>query len=302
MLLNSTNNTFQRCYMEGGVLAGDMKIGYWLQTADQNTFIGGASEALRTYGVLIGTASKVNTFIGTGFESASATADIADAGTNNSFINCYSSKVTSLQGSRALIQGGYYERIEVLGSGVRNTIDSAVYNNWASGAGGISDAGVGTIARNLYDFDTSAYRTDIKPRFLVYVPASVTNVTGNGATHTVAFSEVFDDNNNFAANTFTAPITGRYQLNATVSLSALSTAATIATLEIVTSNRTFHTELGLNPKAGGLQTQLTLSVVADMDVSDTAIVRVIVAGMAGDTVTLIGNGTTMWSTFSGSLV
>jgi hypothetical protein len=302
MLLNSTNNTFIRCYMEGGVTAGDMKFGYWLQTADQNTFIGGAAEALRTYGLLISTTSKMNTFIGTGFESASSTADIADAGTNNTFINCYSSKVLSLQGSRGLVQGGYHERIEIISAGNRNTIDSAVVNNWASGSGGLVDAGTGTRSTNVYDIDTASYKTDIKPRFLAYVPASVTNATGNGLASVLSMSEFYDDNNNFVGTTFTAPIAGRYQFCATVSLSALSTAATLGTFEIVTTQKTYINQYGLNPKAGALQTAMTISVVAFMSAGDTAFARVTVAGMAGDTATIIGNGSNLWSTFSGVLV
>lgn len=302
MLLNSTNNTFVRCYTEGGVTAGDMKIGIYLQSADQNTFIGGASESLRTYGLIVSTNSKMNTFIGTGFESLSATADITDTGLNTSYINCYSSKSTIFQGTRCLIQGGYYERIQIDAAATRNTIDSPVINNWVSGAGGLFDSGTGTISRNVFDTDTGLYRQNIKPNFLAYAPADVLNQTGNGNQVTVAFAEIFDDNNNFNSNTFTAPITGRYQLNATVSLSVLTVAATLTSLRIVTSNRTYLIQKGLNPKVGGLQDAITLSVIADMDAADTATVTIQVDGMAGNTATVVGNATNMWTTFSGSLV
>lgn len=302
MLLNSTNNTFVHCYTEGGVTAGDMKIGMYLQSADQNTFIGGSSESQRTYGLIVSTGSKMNTFIGTGFESVSSTADVIDSGLNNSYINCYASKSIILQGSRSSIKGGYYERIQIDSGAIRNTIDSPVINHWASGSGGLFDSGTGTTTRNVYDTDATAYKTDIRPRFLANAPADVLNQTGNGAQATVGFSEIFDDNNNFASNTFTAPITGRYQLDATVSLSVLTTAATLSALRIVTSNRTYLTQKGLNPKAGGLQDAMAMSVVADMDAGDTATVTIQVDGMAGNTVTVIGNATTMWTTFSGSLV
>jgi hypothetical protein len=302
MLLNSTNNTFVSCYTEGGVAAGDMKIGMRLYEATQNTFIGGASESVQTYGLTIGAISSMNTFIGTGFESISSTADIADGGISNSFINCYSSKSVLLQGTRTLLQGGFFERIQIDAGSVRNKIDSLTINHWASGSGGLFDSGTGTISKNVYDSDTSLYKIDIKPSFLAYADASIANVTGNNNVYQLNLVEAFDDNNNFNEGTFTAPITGRYQLNAVVSLVSLSTSAAIAILEISTTARNYHTENGLNPKTGGLQTQLTLSTVAYMNAGDTAVVKVTVQGMAGNTVTVLGNATTMWTTFSGSLV
>jgi len=301
MLLNSTNNVFDQCYFEGGVTAGDMKIGMWLQTADQTTVIGGSSEAQRTYGLLIGTASKMNTFIGTGFESASSTADISDGGLNNTLINCYSSKSVLLGGRGATIEGGYFERVEVQAAAVRTKLNNFVYNNWTSGSGGLFDAGTGTVSNNLFDFDTSSYRQDIKSRFFAYVPASVANATGNGLASTLSMTEVYDDNNNFIGTTFTAPITSRYQLNAGVNLSALTVAATLATLEIVTTNRILTQQMGLNPKAGALQASLSVGGVVDMTAGQTAFVRVTVAGMVGDTATILGNATTMWSFFSGHI-
>lgn len=279
-----------------------MKIGFRLYEATQNVFIGGASESLQTYGMTIGPVCSMNTFIGTGFESISSTADILDGGLGTEFINCYASKSVVLQGSRAKIQNGYYERIEIQSGSIRNTIDSAAINHWASGAGGLFDSGTGTITRNIYDSDLAAYITDIKPRFLARAPADVLNQTGAGAQVTIGFSEIFDDNNNFSSDTFTAPITGRYQLNAVVSLSALSTAATLTSLRIITSNRTYLTTKGLNPKAGGLQDSISMSVVADMDAGDTATVTIQVEGMAGDTASIIGNASTMWTTFSGMQV
>ena len=302
MLLNCTNNTFVRCYAEGGVAAGDMKIGWRLYEASQNVFMGGASESLQTYGMTIGPLCSMNTFMGTGFESISSTADIVDGGLGTEFINCYASKSVILQGSRAKIQNGYYERIEIQSGSIRNTIDGSSINHWASGAGGLFDSGTGTITRNIYDSDLAAYKTDIKPRFLAFVPSTATNQTGNGAQATLVCNEVYDDNSNFNTSTFTAPITGRYQLNAFVSLDALSTAATFTSLRIITSNRTYLTTKGLNPKAGGLQDSISMSVVADMDAGDTATVTIQVEGMAGNTVSIIGHASTMWTTFSGSLV
>ena len=302
MLLKCTNNLVNGCYWEGDGSPTGIKIGIRLYEGDQNTFTGGSSESVRTYGVSVGTFSKMNTFIGVGFESANATQDIIDGGVSTKYLNCYASKSMLLQGRNAVIDGGAYERIEVQSGAVRNKVQNCDVNHWATGAGGLVDAGTGTLTHNVYDEDAGEYLQDIAPKFLAFAPADMVNQTGAGTAVTVAFAEVIDDNGNFNSNTFTAPISGRYKFSAGVSLKALSTAATFAALEIVTSNRTYRTEQGLNPKAGALQTAISLAVdVMDMDAGDTAFVRLTVSGMAGDTATIIGNASTLWTTFSGGL-
>lgn len=292
---NSSNNTI-RHYMEG------LSIGTRLTAADQNIFVGGSPESNSVYGLLVNAGCRYNIFIGTGFENPSSTADVADSGIQTQYLNCYSSKKFNIQGRQIKVSGGYFERIEIDPLSARNKLENLTINHWATGAGGIVDNGVGTESKDIYDADLGAFINDIKPRFLAYAPATVTNQTGNGAQATIGFSEVFDDGGNFSTNTFTAPVTGRYQLSTTVSLDSLSTAATLTTLRIVTSNRTYLTQEGINPKAGGLQDSISMVVVADMDAGDTATVTIQVDGMAGNTVSIVGNAATMWTTFSGCKV
>lgn len=140
------------------------------------------------------------------------------------------------------------------------------------------------------------------PAFLAYNSATDTDQTGNAGVATVDFdTEVFDRGSDFATDTFTAPVTGIYMLSANVLLTDLSTAATVGEVRIVTSNRTYICEIGLNPKAGGLEYGGHITVLADMDIADTATVAVRVQGMAGDTADIIGS-TTMYTYFSGFLV
>jgi hypothetical protein len=301
---NSSNNTFRNLYAEGnGRVASTIEIGVRISGGDQNTFLGGSPESCGIYGLLVSATCRFNTFIGVGFENLNATgADVGDGGISTKYINCYSSQKFLIQGRSICVDGGYFERIQIDAGSLRNRIDNAVINNWATGAGGLFDSGTGTETNDIYDADLAAFIQNIRPRFLAYVPATVTNQTGNGAQATIGFSEVFDDNNNFASSTFTAPITGRYQFNVYVSLQSLSTAATLTLLRIVTSSRTYLTQKGLNPKTGGLQDAISMSVVAAMSAGDTATVTIQVDGMAGDTVSIIGNASNMWTTFSGSLV
>ncbi len=52
------------------------------------------------------------------------------------------------------------------------------------------------------------------PAFLARNSVTDSNVTGNGTEVTIDFdTEVFDQGGDFASDTFTAPVTGRYQLN-----------------------------------------------------------------------------------------
>lgn len=133
----------------------------------------------------------------------------------------------------------------------------------------------------------------LTPAFGAQLSAADANVTGAGTTYTigtnVAFTEIFDQGGDFNTNgTFTAPVTGRYQLNGIISLTALTAAMTTGFLRVVTSNRIYT---GLQLNVGVVRTVATtadtfggsFSVLADMDAADTATLTVLVLGGAGDT-------------------
>jgi hypothetical protein len=142
------------------------------------------------------------------------------------------------------------------------------------------------IARNSYDnldsgvhmqFTPSGEITmPLQPAFLVKPTntAANTNLAIN-TTHTLAFAtEVFDIGGNYANNTFTAPVTGKYQLNCLIRTNALDTDTDYYALELVTSNRTYTSIVvisSLSSDAG--YWTMSLNVLADMDASDTAILK-----------------------------
>jgi hypothetical protein len=106
---------------------------------------------------------------------------------------------------------------------------------------------------------------------------------GSNVTLTWA-TEIFDTGADFASNTFTAPTTGYYQLNLMLYLSALDTAATGMNIRIVTSNRTYTRTIEPDQHfnadtISGFQ----ISVVADMDASDTAYGQIYITGGAAQT-------------------
>jgi hypothetical protein len=90
-------------------------------------------------------------------------------------------------------------------------------------------------------------------------------------------SEVFDIGSNFASNTFTAPVTGKYYLGLLMRLNAVDSAASYIQIVIVGSNRnttvfTFHNATELSADADNVT--VSGSTVLDMDANDTAYVRI----------------------------
>jgi hypothetical protein len=138
--------------------------------------------------------------------------------------------------------------------------------------------------------------------FSAYLAGDDANVTGNGTDYqvgtNVAFTEIFDQGSNFNVNgTFTAPVTGRYQLNASL-VCVGCTVATTFELTIVTTNRTYLTQYVRAASADNYT--IGTSVLADMDATETAVVKIKVSGEAGDTVDLANANT--GCRFSGYLV
>lgn len=155
--------------------------------------------------------------------------------------------------------------------------------------------------------DTGEVTMPRTPAFLAYLGASDTNATGAGTTFTLgsatALTEVFDQNADFNTNgTFTAPVTGRYHFDYKINVSSLTVAMTTSSIAIITSNGSY-TAGSMNPgaiKTAGNGCSLHMSVLADMDASDTATFTVTISGGAGDTAGVQGSATLL-TYVSGSL-
>jgi hypothetical protein len=87
-------------------------------------------------------------------------------------------------------------------------------------------------------------------------------------------TERFDQNGDFASHTFTAPVTGRYQLSASLRIQSLDTAADYYQLRLATSNQTYSPVIEPKFSSDPLYWTLTLSLLVDMDANDTANVNV----------------------------
>jgi hypothetical protein len=120
-------------------------------------------------------------------------------------------------------------------------------------------------------FDPSGQITKpLQPAFEVIANGAQTN-DDNGTLSTILWqTEVFDQNSDFTSNTFTAPITGRYQLNVNVQPIQIPAAATSYEVVLNTSNRSHSARSDTAGDTLGNANIWAFSVLADMDAGDTA--------------------------------
>ena len=84
-------------------------------------------------------------------------------------------------------------------------------------------------------------------------------------------TEIFDQGGNFTNSIFTAPVTGKYQLNALVRAGQIDEGATYVRVYVRTSNRLYHSIYDLDGlNADPSYWMFNLSVLADLDAGDTA--------------------------------
>jgi hypothetical protein len=126
--------------------------------------------------------------------------------------------------------------------------------------------------------------TPLQPAFSAFPAGTQSNFAINTSV-TVAFgTEIFDQNADYDdQDTFTAPVTGKYQLTAYVDFQNLDTAATLYQLTILTSNKSQSLTLDPNFSSDINQYPVLLTILSDMDASDTAQVRVFQSGGTAQT-------------------
>lgn len=134
-----------------------------------------------------------------------------------------------------------------------------------------------------YDYQVSGFSS--------YLSANQLAVTGAGAEATVVFdTEVFDrtaEYNN-VTGIFTAKRAGKYIFSSCVKFNP-TLSVTTCVIKLVTSNRTYHLFRGdTDSLRDGVGTvTLNGSVIADMDINDTAKVTIICSGLAGNTIDIL---------------
>lgn len=114
-----------------------------------------------------------------------------------------------------------------------------------------------------------------QPALLVIPSATLTSVTGDGTTYTIAFdTEIYNQSFSHTSTTITAPITGRYLFEWNICVTNVSSSSfNNAQIVLNTSNRTYFTtecDIWYLAKASGRYFDCHSSVLCDMDASDTA--------------------------------
>ena len=110
---------------------------------------------------------------------------------------------------------------------------------------------------------------------------TLSNVTGDGTAYTVVLAtELYDRGGNFAANTFTAPVTGLYQFDTTIVYDALGAAHTAVVVNVVTTSIThpMHLINGAAARDSGNNLALSGTITLPMTQGDTATMRTTVSG------------------------
>jgi hypothetical protein len=187
------------------------------------------------------------------------------------------------------------------GAGANVGIQSTAGSHWRLGDG----VGASNGQFVLYDYTNSGGRILVnaggevnlpaQPAFAVGIASTQTNLPAGSTTDIVFGTEIYDVGSNFASNTFTAPVTGKYQLSYMVYTQTMDSAATYVYFQITTSNRGYWVLMDPDFGQDAAYWTFTLSVLADMDANDTAKVQFNQSGGAAQQDVLDG------TTFTGFL-
>jgi len=130
---------------------------------------------------------------------------------------------------------------------------------------------------------TGAVTMPLQPAFEVKPASKQSNIAINSQLTIVFGTEVFDQNADFASNTFTAPVAGKYQFNFSLFLSDIDSAAAYYNVYITTTNE--NIEIIFDPDFGqdAAYWNVTGSVLCELDASDTAALNIQQSGGTSQT-------------------
>ena len=148
-------------------------------------------------------------------------------------------------------------------------------NTGATGSGIVFKTGASTSSPSeKMRIDQYGHVTKpLQPAFMAKLSSDQLNFNNDSNHNVLAFAtEIFDQNADYNNSnyTFTAPITGRYQLSFNVYLNNIDTAATFFYIVLKTSNRDILYIVDPNFSADLTYYHVAGSILCDMDASDTA--------------------------------
>ena len=226
-------------------------------------------------------AFEINAQTFTGDFTVDGTTLVVDSTNNRVGIGTNSPAYTLDVSSTVQIRAGDSLRLQ-------NAAGNAVATINCDGAGSNSDLKFTTAGAEVMRIDnTGAVTKPLQPAFQAKVSSQINNMTVGGSSNTLIpfASEIFDQNADYNTNgTFTAPVTGKYWLSFFIRLESIDTATTTYDIILDTSNRNYTHRF--DPDYGDSDTNfyhVNISVLADMDASDTAVVRYYVDGGTAQT-------------------
>lgn len=137
----------------------------------------------------------------------------------------------------------------------------------------------------------------LQPSFCAHNAVTQDNLAVGKDVGIIFGTERFDQGGDFSGSVFTAPVTGKYQLNAVVMFTNLDSACSLYQIKIITSNKSYDIKLDPRQFAADVAGQWPLNFVAtaDMDANDTGYVAAFQNN--GTAQTDIDNGLAFFSGF-----
>ena len=195
-----------------------------------------------------------------------------------------------LQGAGATGKGGVFDAEYNDSYGIKMGVESHISNN--NNTGGIIDAyGANTLTLKTNSNNAMVIAADgaitkpLQPCVMVNPAGVQSNLAVSTTVDVIWGTERFDQNADFASNTFTAPVTGRYQVNVELRLDNLDTAANFLALYALSSNHNYASSI-LDYSVMGADVERwtqSFSGIIDMDASDTFKVQVYIDGGSAQT-------------------
>jgi hypothetical protein len=159
-------------------------------------------------------------------------------------------------------------------------------NNVQIGADGSSLVALTNATEAMRIDGIGAVTMPLQPAFSVNKGGTAQEDIAVGADVTITFdTERFDNNADFdlGANSFTAPVTGKYMLSLSIRLENVDSAAPYYIPMIITSNAVYRFIFDPDFGQDAAYWNVAFSVLADMDASDTAYVAYNQGGGAAQT-------------------
>jgi hypothetical protein len=142
---------------------------------------------------------------------------------------------------------------------------------------------LGTTTHMKFD-STGCVTKPLQPAFSAGRSSTLSNFATGSQVVINLNSEIYDVNGDFSDPNFTAPVTGKYQLSAVFYMNALDVSADYYILRIATSNRSYDHVVDSSARdEDETYSSYTISVLADMDVNDTAQISLFQQGGAAQT-------------------